>query len=210
MRFVCDGTCLLEARDNTPKRDRLARKPGGPPRVQGRFLRFSQVQRAKIRSERGSKWLAARSVWRKRYRRRTVPGARVFRNRAPAGGVHGGPLDGLCPGYAVLEIEFISGRVYRYHMSAAARVDGFLAAASKGRYFDACIREKFPTTRMMWGAMLRKSGFVARRLCRARPLSGPCAWRIPRRGVPPFRRSWRPGRVRAADGPGRNWELSAP
>lgn len=52
-------------------------------------------------------------------------------------------------GHAVLEIEFVSGRVYRYHMVPQRNWSGLLAAASKGRYFDTHIREKFPTTRMM-------------------------------------------------------------
>jgi KTSC domain len=50
--------------------------------------------------------------------------------------------------HAVLEIEFISGRIYRYHMVPQRQWSGLEAAGSKGRYFDAHIREKFPTTRM--------------------------------------------------------------
>ena len=56
---------------------------------------------------------------------------------------------GYDPSHAVLEIEFVSGRVYRYHMVPQREWDGLLGAPSKGRYFDARIREKFPTTRMM-------------------------------------------------------------
>jgi hypothetical protein len=51
--------------------------------------------------------------------------------------------------HAVLEIEFTSGRVYRYHMVPRRQWSGLQAAGSKGRYFDAHIRQKFPTTRMM-------------------------------------------------------------
>jgi KTSC domain len=50
--------------------------------------------------------------------------------------------------HAVLEIEFVSGRVYRYHMVPRREWSGLLGALSKGRYFDAHIREKFPTMRM--------------------------------------------------------------
>jgi hypothetical protein len=56
---------------------------------------------------------------------------------------------GYDEGHAVLEIEFVNGRVYRYHMVPQREWNGLLGAASKGRYLDARIREKFPTTRMM-------------------------------------------------------------
>jgi hypothetical protein len=51
--------------------------------------------------------------------------------------------------HALLEIEFVSGRVYRYHLVPRREWRGLLGAPSKGRYFDAHIREKFPTTRML-------------------------------------------------------------
>jgi hypothetical protein len=50
--------------------------------------------------------------------------------------------------HAVLEIEFTSGHVYRYHMVPQRNWSGLEGAGSKGRYFDAYIREKFPTTRL--------------------------------------------------------------
>jgi hypothetical protein len=56
---------------------------------------------------------------------------------------------GYDQGHAVLEIEFVSGRVYRYHMVPRREWSGLLGAPSKGRYFDAHICEKFPATRMM-------------------------------------------------------------
>ena len=51
--------------------------------------------------------------------------------------------------HAVLEIEFTSGHVYRYHMVPQRDWSGLEAASSKGSYFDAHIREKFPTTRLI-------------------------------------------------------------
>jgi hypothetical protein len=50
--------------------------------------------------------------------------------------------------HAVLEIEFVTGHVYRYH--AVPRRDwlGLMDAESKGRYFDACIRDKYPMRRV--------------------------------------------------------------
>jgi len=56
---------------------------------------------------------------------------------------------GYDDGHALLEVEFVSGRVYRYHLVPRRTWSGLLGAASKGRYFDAHIREKFPTTRML-------------------------------------------------------------
>ena len=56
---------------------------------------------------------------------------------------------GYDEGHAVLEIEFVSGRVYRYHMVPRRQWSRLQGAASKGGYFDAHIRQKFPTTRML-------------------------------------------------------------
>ena len=50
--------------------------------------------------------------------------------------------------HAVLEIEFVSQQVYRYHFVPRSTWNGLMRAASKGRYFDGHIREKFPTTRL--------------------------------------------------------------
>ena len=50
--------------------------------------------------------------------------------------------------HAVLEIEFITGHVYRYHAVPRRDWQGLLNAESKGRYFDTCIRDKYPTMRV--------------------------------------------------------------
>lgn len=50
--------------------------------------------------------------------------------------------------HAVLEVEFVSGQVYRYHFVQRRTWNELMQADSKGRYFDAHIREKFPTARL--------------------------------------------------------------
>jgi hypothetical protein len=50
--------------------------------------------------------------------------------------------------HAVLEIEFVSAQVYRYHAVPRAIWYGLMDASSKGRYFDAHIRDRFPATRI--------------------------------------------------------------
>ena len=50
--------------------------------------------------------------------------------------------------HAVLEIEFVSGTVYHYYAVPRRIWRGLLTAHSKGRYFDAHIRERFPTARI--------------------------------------------------------------
>jgi hypothetical protein len=48
-------------------------------------------------------------------------------------------------GYArVLEIEFQSGRIYQYYEVDEAVYQAFLESDSKGRYFNAHIRGRFP------------------------------------------------------------------
>jgi hypothetical protein len=47
-----------------------------------------------------------------------------------------------------LEVEFVSGTRYRYRGVSAEIYAGLEAARSKGQYFDANIRERFPTERM--------------------------------------------------------------
>lgn len=48
-------------------------------------------------------------------------------------------------GYArVLELRFDSGRIYQYYNVPEDVYQGMLAADSKGRYFNAHIRDKFP------------------------------------------------------------------
>jgi hypothetical protein len=50
--------------------------------------------------------------------------------------------------HAVLEIEFITGQVYRYHAVPKREWRGLMDAASKGRYFDAHIKDRYPTVRV--------------------------------------------------------------
>lgn len=47
--------------------------------------------------------------------------------------------------HALLEIEFVSGDVYRYHFVPRRIWSEPRAAPSKGAYFANVIREKFPT-----------------------------------------------------------------
>lgn len=49
---------------------------------------------------------------------------------------------------ALLEIEFVSGDVYRYHFVPRRIWNELRHAPSKGAYFANAIREKFPTTRL--------------------------------------------------------------
>ena len=50
--------------------------------------------------------------------------------------------------HALLEIEFVSGEIYRYHFEPRLVLNELRHAPSKGAYFTNAIREKFPTTRM--------------------------------------------------------------
>ena len=50
--------------------------------------------------------------------------------------------------HAVLEIEFVTGHVYRYHAVPRRDWQGLMDAESKGRYFDAYIRDKYPMRRV--------------------------------------------------------------
>lgn len=50
--------------------------------------------------------------------------------------------------HAVLEIEFVTGHVYRYHAVPQREWRGLMEARSKGRYFDAHIRDKYPASRV--------------------------------------------------------------
>jgi lysyl-tRNA synthetase class 2 len=45
---------------------------------------------------------------------------------------------------AALDVTFVTGRRYRYFMVPSYVADGFGAAFSKGRYFNARIRDRFP------------------------------------------------------------------
>jgi hypothetical protein len=50
--------------------------------------------------------------------------------------------------HAVLEIEFVTGTVYRYHAVPRREWTGLMEAGSKGRYFEAHIRDKYPMRRV--------------------------------------------------------------
>jgi hypothetical protein len=50
--------------------------------------------------------------------------------------------------HALLEIEFVSGDVYRYHFVPRRIWNELRHAPSKGFYFANAIREKFPTARL--------------------------------------------------------------
>jgi len=50
--------------------------------------------------------------------------------------------------HAVLEIEFVTGNVYRYHAVSQREWHGLMEAPSKGRYFDTHIRDKYPARRV--------------------------------------------------------------
>jgi lysyl-tRNA synthetase class 2 len=47
------------------------------------------------------------------------------------------------PVHRALDIEFVSGRRYRYATVPASIVDAFRQAVSKGRFFNARIRDRF-------------------------------------------------------------------
>lgn len=49
---------------------------------------------------------------------------------------------------AVLEIEFTSGDAYEYFLVPHSVFEGFLRAASKGRYFGDHLREKYQFRRL--------------------------------------------------------------
>src|SRR5690606_12869050 len=48
------------------------------------------------------------------------------------------------PAIRALDIEFVSGRRYRYGNVPADVADAFRSAFSKGRYFNARIRDRYP------------------------------------------------------------------
>ncbi|HEX2066907.1 MAG TPA: KTSC domain-containing protein [Candidatus Thermoplasmatota archaeon] len=55
---------------------------------------------------------------------------------------------GYDPDGQVLEVEFAGGHVYRYWQVPPQRHRGLLRAASKGRYFNRWIRERYPTVQV--------------------------------------------------------------
>jgi hypothetical protein len=56
---------------------------------------------------------------------------------------------GYDPHTGALEIEFISGHIYRYSGVPADTYAAMEAARSKGHYFDFNIRERYPTQRLL-------------------------------------------------------------
>jgi hypothetical protein len=53
------------------------------------------------------------------------------------------------PDRELLDIVFVTGRRYHYHRVPAAEADAFRAAFSKGRYFNAHIRDAYPATEVV-------------------------------------------------------------
>lgn len=49
---------------------------------------------------------------------------------------------------ATLTVHFHSGAVYRYFTVPRRTLEAFLAATSKGTYFNRCIRDGFPCQRV--------------------------------------------------------------
>jgi hypothetical protein len=52
------------------------------------------------------------------------------------------------PGTATLEVEFVSGRRYRYSGVPDTVAEGFARAFSKGRFFNAHVRDEFPAVEL--------------------------------------------------------------
>ena len=50
-----------------------------------------------------------------------------------------------------LTVRFVSGRVYSYADVPAEIATGFATAASKGHYFNECVRDRFPYARSRSG-----------------------------------------------------------
>lgn len=48
------------------------------------------------------------------------------------------------PEIRALDVEFVSGRCYRYHGVPEGIASRFRSAFSKGRFFNACIRDDYP------------------------------------------------------------------
>lgn len=65
-----------------------------------------------------------------------IPGTRVQSSSIASVGYAGAT--------ATLEIEFRTGRVYRFFAVPSSVYDGLLAADSKGAYFNRFIRDRFP------------------------------------------------------------------
>jgi hypothetical protein len=52
------------------------------------------------------------------------------------------------PARKLLEIEFLTGRRYRYSRVPLPTYRAFMAAGSKGRFYNERIRDEFPFTRL--------------------------------------------------------------
>ena len=50
---------------------------------------------------------------------------------------------GYEPGSETLEVEFSSGRIYQYFDVPESEYEGLMSAPSKGRYFNASIKERY-------------------------------------------------------------------
>ena len=59
---------------------------------------------------------------------------------------------------AALDVTFVSGRRYRYFMVPAYVAADFADAFSKGRYFNARIRDRFPCEELDAGKRSASSG----------------------------------------------------
>ena len=53
---------------------------------------------------------------------------------------------GYHPASAALDVEFVSGRLYRYNRVPEEVAEAFRSAFSKGRFFNARIRDRYPCT----------------------------------------------------------------
>lgn len=52
------------------------------------------------------------------------------------------------PELSALDIEFVSGRVYRYHAVPGAVAHGMRASRSKGIFFNRFVRDRFDHVRL--------------------------------------------------------------
>jgi hypothetical protein len=55
---------------------------------------------------------------------------------------------GFDPQMETLEVEFVSGGIYQYYGVPRPVYDELMGAASKGRFFNAYIRNGYPHTRL--------------------------------------------------------------
>lgn len=55
---------------------------------------------------------------------------------------------GYDPSAELLEVQFRSGRLYRYHAVSPAAWREFVAAPSKGQHFNRAIRDRFTFVRL--------------------------------------------------------------